>query len=152
MSPCSQEAHVYCSNEEKKGQLLSEISRQWAAAEWRKVMFSDDCTFTMVRGISKMMRRPRSASRYDPKFTVKTIKDPGSVMVWGVFSGNLGRAGLYFLIKDVSVKGSICIYILKEHLCTFWKIHSCDHFIPDGAPAHDSKIVTNFLNIPDIHM
>ena len=26
----------------------------------------------------------------------KTIKDPGSVIVWGVFSGNLGRDGLYF--------------------------------------------------------
>ena len=110
-------------------------------------MFSDDSTFTMVRGVSKMVRRPRSASPYNPKFTVKTMKVPGSVMVLEVFSGNLGRAGLYFHIKDVSVKGSIYINILKEHLCTF-----CDHFIPDGASAHDSKIVTKILNIHDIHV
>ena len=73
----------------------------------------------MVRGVPKMVRRPSSASRYGPKFTVKTMKDPGSVMVWGAFSGNLGRAGLYFLKKNVTMKGSTNINILKEHLCTF---------------------------------
>ena len=55
----------------------------------------------MVRGVPKMVRRQSNASRYDPKYTVKTMKDPGSVMVWGAFSGNLGRAGLYFLIKKM---------------------------------------------------
>ena len=62
-------------------------------------MFSDDSTFAMVRGVSKMVRRPRSASRYDPKFTVKTMKDPGSVMVGGVFSANLGWDNLHFSLK-----------------------------------------------------
>ena len=70
-----------------------------------------------------MVHRLSSASRYDPKLTVKTMNDPGSVIVWGGFSKNLGRAGLYFLIKNVSVKASIFINILKEHLCTFWRIH-----------------------------
>ena len=46
-----------------------------------------------------MVRHPSSASRYDPKLTVKTMKDPGSVIVGGIFSKNLGRAGLHFLLK-----------------------------------------------------
>ena len=62
-------------------------------------MFSDERTFTIVRGVPKMVHRLSNASRYDPKSTVKIIKDPDSVMVWGAFCGNLGRAGLYFLIK-----------------------------------------------------
>ena len=115
-------------------------------------MFSDKSTFTMVKGVPEMRRHQSSASRYDPKFTVKTMKDPGSVMVWEVFRGNLGRAGLYFFIKNVSIKGSIYVNILKEHLCTFWRVNQCDHFIPDGAPAYDSKIVTKFLNIHNIHV
>ena len=41
-------------------------------------MFSDDNTFTMVRGVPKMVRRPSSASRYDPKFTFNTMKDPAA--------------------------------------------------------------------------
>ena len=85
-------------------------------------MFGDETTFTTVRGVPKMVRRLSSASQYDPKFTVKTIKEPGSIMVWGVFIENLRRVGLYFLVKNVSIKGSIYINILKEHLCTFWRI------------------------------
>ena len=79
-------------------------------------MFSDEITFTMVRRVPKMVRRPSGASRYNPKLTVKTMKGPGSVMVWEVFSRNLGRASLYFLIKNVSMKKNIYINILKEHL------------------------------------
>ena len=93
-----------------------------------------------------MVCRPSSASHYDSKFTVKTTKHLGSVMVWGAFRGNLGQAGLYFLPKNLTMKGSIYINILTEHLCTFWKIHQCDHFIHDCAPSHDSKVVTKFLN------
>ena len=57
--------------------------RHWKAAEWRKVMFSNESTFTMVREVPKMVRRMSDASRYDPKFTVKTTKNLGSVIVWG---------------------------------------------------------------------
>ena len=114
------------------------------------MIFSDESTFTLERGVPKMVRCPSSASRYDPKLTVKFMKDPGSVIVWGVFSKNMGPAGLYSLLKNVSMKKSIYISILKDHLCTFSRIDQCDHFIPDGAPAHDSKIVTKFSNIHNI--
>ena len=53
----------------------------------------------MVRGVLKKVHRPSSASRYDPKLTIKTMENPGSVIVWGVFSKNLGRTGLYSLLK-----------------------------------------------------
>ena len=115
-------------------------------------MFSDKSTFTMVKGVPKVVRRPSSASQYDPKFTIKTMKDLGSVMVWGGFRGNLGRAGLYVHVQNASMKGTIHINVLREHLCTFWRIHQCDHFIPGSALAHDSKIVTKFLNIHNIHV
>ena len=62
-------------------------------------MFSDESSFTLVRGVPKMVPRPSSASRYNPKLTIKTMKDPGSIIVWGVFSENLGQAGLYSLLK-----------------------------------------------------
>ena len=44
-------------------------------------MFSDESTFTLGKIVPNMVRPPSSASRYDPKFTVKTMKLPGSVMV-----------------------------------------------------------------------
>ena len=63
------------------------------AAEWRKVMFSDESTFRLVRGVPKMVRRPSTASWFDPKFTDKTVKHPVSVMVWDAFNRNMGRTG-----------------------------------------------------------
>ena len=67
-------------------------------------MLNDERTFATVRGVPKVVRRPSSALRYNPKYTVKTMKDHGSVMVWRAFSGNVGRAGLYFLIKKCNNK------------------------------------------------
>ena len=104
-------------------------------------MFRNKSTFTLVRGVPKLVRRPNSALRYDPKFAAKTTKHRGRVMMWKAFSRNLGQAGLYLLPKNVTMKRSTYINILREHLCIFWRIHQSDHFIDDGAPAHDSKAV-----------
>ena len=51
-----------------------------------------------------MVRRPSSASRYDPEFTVKATKYPGSVMELEAFSRYLDWAGLYFFPKNVTMK------------------------------------------------
>lgn len=120
--------------------------KDWTSEQWKKVMFSDESTFRLVRGGSKTVRRPSTVSRYDPKYTVKTVKHPDSVMVWGAFSGNMGRGGLYFLPKNVTMKGSEYINVLEEHLLPFWDIHQCDYFMQDSAPAHTSKVVMKFLN------
>ena len=108
-------------------------------------MFSDEGTFRLIRGQSRLVRRPRGVSRYDARFTVKTVKHPDSVMVWGSFSGSRGRGGLYFLPKNVTMKGSNYLEVLKEHMLPFWRIHESNHFMHDGAPAHKTKIVSKWL-------
>ena len=120
--------------------------KHWTAAHWKKVMFSDESTFRLVRGESKIVRRPSNVSRYDPKYTVKTVKHPDSVMVWGAFSGNKGRGGLYFLPKNVTMRGTNYLEVLKQHMLPFWEIHRCEFFMHDGAPAHRSQLVKRFFN------
>ena len=56
--------------------------KDWTSEQWQKVMFSDESTFRLVRGNSKIVRRPSDVSRYDPLYTVKTVKHAVSVMVW----------------------------------------------------------------------
>ena len=102
--------------------------------------------------VPKMLRPPNSASRYDSKFMVKTVKHPGSKMVWEAFSGNLDRAGLYYLFENVTMKRSNYINASKEHLLAFWRIYQCDHFMHDGAPAHKSKIAAKFINNHNIRV
>ena len=84
-------------------------------ADWRKVMFSDESTFRLVRGGYKLVRWPQGVSRYASKYTIKTVKHPESVMVWGAFSGNKGRGGLYFLPKNVTMRGDNYLRVLDQH-------------------------------------
>lgn len=115
-------------------------------------MWSDKSTFQLVRGASKVVRRPSTVSRYDPQYTVKTIKHPDSVMIWGCFSGEKGRGGLYFLPKNVTMKGANYIDVLRGHMLPFYQIHSCELFMHDGAPAHRSRAVKTFLNQQNIEV
>ena len=57
-------------------------------------------------------------------------------MVWGAFSGTHGRDGLYFLPKNVTMRGSNYLQVLQNHLLPFLGIHEPTHFTLDGAPAH----------------
>lgn len=126
--------------------------KDWTSADWQKVMFSDESTFRLVRGGSKIVRRPSSVSRYDPHYTVKTVKHPDSVMVWGAFTGHKGSAGLYFLPKNMTMKATNYIQVLEDHMLTFWSIHDAKFFMHDGAPAHKSKAVKEFMVRNNIHV
>ena len=72
----------------------------WTPAQWKRVIFSDESNFQVFQVGSPMVRRPHASNRFDPRFTVPTVKHPDSIMVWGAFSGKMGRAGLYFLPKN----------------------------------------------------
>ena len=75
-------------------------------ADWRKVMFSDESTFRLVRGRYELVRRPSGVSTYDSRYIIKTVKHPKSVMVWGAFSRDMGRRGLHFLSNNVTMRGT----------------------------------------------
>jgi transposase len=119
--------------------------RHWTSADWAKVMYSDESTFKCLRSVRGKVRRPRESSRFDSRYTVKTVKHPDSVMVWGCFSGTLGRGGLYFLPKNVTMNGERYQTVLEDHLLRFMELHGCTHFLQDGAPCHASKRIKAFL-------
>ena len=70
-------------------------------ADWRKVMFCNESTSRLVLRGCKLVRRLSGVSRYDSRYISKTVKHPKSVMVWGDFSGDEGRGGLYFSLKTL---------------------------------------------------
>ncbi len=113
--------------------------------QWSKVMFSDESTFRVMRCTRRTVRRPEGSSRFDSRFTVKTVKHPDSVMVWGCFTGAVGRGGIYFLPKNLTMNGERYQEVLEQHLLRFMHIHEATHFLQDGAPCHASKRVKAFL-------
>ena len=121
---------------EKKRLTFAKSYQHWTPQQWQKVMFSDESTFGLMRGQSKVIRRPMNIPRHDPQYTVKMVKHSDGVMVWSAFSGTHGRGGLYFLPKNVTMWGSNYLQVLQNHLLPFWSIHQPTHFMHDGAPAH----------------
>lgn len=130
----------------KKQRLaFARMYAHWTAEQWRTVMFSDESKFQVFRVGTSTVRRPSSSNRYEQRYTVPTVKHPQSVMVWGAFSGKNGRAGLYFLPKNITMTGDLYIEVLNDHMATMFEVHKCSVFMHDSAPCHKAKKVTAWL-------
>ena len=81
--PCRRAAKkpLLTANMKKKRLQFCNKYKSWTSTDWRNVMFSNESTFRLIRGQSRLVRRPRGVSRYDARFTVKTVKHADSVMV-----------------------------------------------------------------------
>lgn len=125
---------------------------KWTKEQWAKVMWSDESTFQLFPSQHVKVRRPSSASRYDPAYTSPTVKHSASVMVWGCFSGAVGRGGLYFLPKNVMMNGERYMTVLNDHLLQSYAIHDCNIFMHDSAPCHKAKKVAKWLSEKSIQV
>ena len=88
-------------------------------ADWRKVMFCNESTSRLVLRGYKLVRRHSGVSRYDSRYIIMTVKHPKSVRVWGNFSGDKGRGGLYFMPKKVTMIGDSYLRVLDHHMLPF---------------------------------
>ena len=115
-------------------------------ADWRKVMFSDESTSRLVIRGYNLVRRPAGVSRYDsPRYIIKTVKHPKSVIVWGAFGGDKGRGDFYFLPNNVTMRGDNYLRVLDHHMLPFSDIRRCNHFMQDGDLTHRSRVVKKWL-------
>ena len=108
-------------------------------------MFSDESKFQVFKMGSTTVPHPRSSGRFDPRYTVPTVKHPQSVMVWGYFSGEKGRRGLYFLPKNKKMNAEFYLQVLEEHMLSFYHIHGSEVFMHDSAPCHKARKITRYL-------
>ena len=124
----------------------------WTTDEWKKVMFSDESNFQVFRMGSTTVPRPRTSDRFERRYTVPTVKHPESVILWGRFSGNKERGGLYFLPKNKKVNADLYVKVLVEHMLNFFLIHGSEVFMQDNAPCHKVKKMTRFLEQQQINV
>ena len=114
----------------------------WTTEQWRKVMFSDESNFQVFKMASTTMRRPRSSDRFDSRYTVPIVKHLQSVIVWGYFSREKGREGLYFFSKNKKMNAELYLQVLENHMLNFYRIDGSEVFMHDSAPCHNAKKVT----------
>ena len=106
--------------------------QQWSEEAWKKVLWSDESTFTVTGcGITRVWRRTGSDA-LEPKFTCKTVTHPDSVMVWGCF-GYHGVGSLVVLPKNETVNQYNYLEMLCDHLPDFMEKTQTTLFMQDGA-------------------
>ena len=116
-------------------------TKEW----WEQVMFTDESTFQQVRSCGyNYIRRPPN-KRYDPKYTIKTVKHPPSVMCWGAITAH-GRAGLSHLPNGARLNSAGYIKILQENVQIHMGISGTTIFQQDSAPCHTSKVVKKWFS------
>ena len=119
--------------------------RHWTPEMWRKVLFSDESTFKVIQGRRGFVRRPPNSNRYEPRYTVPTVKHPDSVMIWSSFSGAGGKAGLFFLPKGQTMNAQIYHNVLQRYMVQYFELHNCSHFQYDSAPCHAARSIKTYL-------
>jgi Mn-dependent DtxR family transcriptional regulator len=115
----------------------------WTVEEWSKVLWSDESTFEQFGVRKRHVRRP-VGKRFDPRYTIKTMKHPASVMVWGCFAAS-GRGTLFFLPKNQTMNQFTYLSMLQEKLKLGMEMHECTIFQQDGARCHTAKSVMKWL-------
>ena len=70
--------------------------QDWTVEDWKQVLFADESHFELMpQSRGSRCRRPVGSERFNPQFTVKTVKHPSKIMAWGCFSWK-GRGGIEF--------------------------------------------------------
>lgn len=118
---------------------------QWPIEKIRSILWSDESVFTVSGTQFARVRRPKGSDRYDPKYTVKTVKHPDSVMIWGAFT-YYGVGNLVFFEKGESVNSERYLELLYDNLEECYVKCKAECFMQDGAPCHTSKKVKEWLD------
>lgn len=119
----------------------------WTKAQWHRVLFSDESTFSIQNHAGNHFVRRRPGEEYKPYCILPAVKHPTSVMVWGCMSASgVGRlevcSGMMNATKYVDVLQrkmlpSAAVLFPEERLP--W------YFQDDNAPCHRAKLVKTWM-------
>ncbi|KAG0716278.1 Transposable element Tcb1 transposase [Chionoecetes opilio] len=130
--------------QKKKILLFSKKYLAWEPEKWKKVLWSDEATFTVTGNRGGKVRLRAGSDPDHPKYTEGTVKHPDSVMVWGAF-GYHGTGELVVLPKNLTVNKERYLELLADHLEDCFIACQSEIFQQDGAPAHTAKLVSSWF-------
>ena len=144
-----------CGCKARKKPLLTEKQRKrrlewarahvkWPVEKWRKVLFSDESTFTVNNHAGNNYVRRRPNEEYRPYCISPTIKYPQSIMVWSCMTAHgIGRleivSGMMNAMKYIDV-------LENKMLPSARSLFSDNDWIfqDDNAPCHRAKKVQHW--------
>lgn len=117
--------------------------QHWTVENWKKVLFTDETLICQFGSPATFVRRPKG-ERFNARYTIRTTKHSPKVMVWGSFS-YAGRGSLYFVDQGQTVNAEEYKKILTSKVPITMRIHNCQIFQQDSAPAHTAKSVRQWF-------
>ncbi len=85
----------------QKGLAWAKDKKDWTAAEWSKVMFSDESKFCISFGNQGPRVWRKRGEAQNPRCLRSSVKFPQSVMVWGAMSSAQG----FFICHMINYTG-----------------------------------------------
>uniref|UniRef100_A0A8C5FVX7 Transposase n=1 Tax=Gadus morhua TaxID=8049 RepID=A0A8C5FVX7_GADMO len=119
--------------------------KDWTAAEWSKVMFSDESKFCISFGNQGPRVWRKTGEAQNPRCLKSSVKFPQSVMVWGAMS-SAAVGPLCFLRSRVNA--AVYQEVLEHFMLPATdQLYGGDDFIfqHDLAPAHSAKSTSTWF-------
>ncbi len=133
-------------NRQRQKRLVwAKDKKDWTAAEWSKVMFSDESKFCISFGNQGPRVWRKRGEAQNPRCLRSSVKFPQSVMVWGAMS-SAGVGPLCFLRSKVNT----AVY---QEVLEHFMLPAADQlygdadfiFQQDLAPAHSAKATSTWF-------
>lgn len=123
--------------------------KYWTAGDWRKVVFSDEKTFSSFgKGINRVWRTKRK-NRYDKQY-LNIVRKSGRVTVptWGCISGTIGYHKIHW-IRDGRLNGERYVdQILSNYVRPLQNTNLL--FMQDNATIHTCKKAMDYIQRQNI--
>ena len=128
----------------KKRRKFCKKYLNWGLDDWKKVLWTDEATFCVSGTGHSRVYRPRGSDANLPQYTIKTVKHPAYLMVWGAFAhGGVGE--LIFLPSNVRMNQYNYYELLNLHLEDSFDRSASSVLMQDGAPCHTARSVIDWL-------
>ena len=128
-------------------------NKYWTPAKCKKVLWSDESTFTVTGNRIGKIRRGPGSDVLNPKYLCGTAKHPDKIMVWGCLSYH-GMGKLIMLPKNETVNKETYLELLNDHLDECFNMcrisYSTGTFMQDGASCHIAKIIKEWFEFVNI--
>ncbi len=138
-------SHSLNNRQRQKRLAWAKDKKDWTAAEWSKVMFSDESKFCISFGNQGPRVWRKRGEAQNPRCLRSSVKFPQSVMVWGAMP-SAGVGPLCFLRSKVNT----AIY---QEILEHFMLPAADQlygdadfiFQQDLAPAHSAKATSTWF-------
>ena len=130
----------------KKRLVFLNDHKYWGLSDWFNVIWSDESRFKLFNQDGRQSVWRLISEKYNPECMLRTVREGGSVMIWGCFCGN--KIGPIFVIDE---RVNARVY-LEKVLKPFYPLYTAPKkkkrsivFMQDNAPAHTASLIRQWF-------